>query len=180
MRAWFQPDDLLRSSDACGYVGRISDCAMAACRRLLASSIVHRARHRLQYFVYSLLRLPRLFATARAARRVKRLSNQRDQSRESEDSRFRPCPSSGGLRRSWTRRTRCGPSAAPPSPNSTPSPNPSSSTCSATRRRIRRVADIRIWLIVADIRGGANLEPDDVSRLAFRFAKVLSSLGRIA
>ncbi len=43
-----------------------------------------------------------------------------------------------GLRRSWTRRTRCGPSAAPPSPNSTPSPNPSSSTCSATPPRTRR------------------------------------------
>ena len=49
-----------------------------------------------------------------------------------------PLPISGGLRRSWTRRRRCGPSAAPPSPNSTPSPNPSSSTCSATPPRIRK------------------------------------------
>ena len=46
--------------------------------------------------------------------------------------------SSGGLRRCWTGRRRCGPSAAPPSPNSTPSPNPSSSTSSAIRSRISR------------------------------------------
>jgi hypothetical protein len=44
---------------------------------------------------------------------------------------FHLCPNSGGLRRFWTRRTNCGPSAAPPSPSSTASPNPSSSTCSA-------------------------------------------------
>ena len=37
------------------------------------------------------------------------------------------------MRTSWTRRTRCGPGAGPPSPNSTPSPNPFSSTCSGTR-----------------------------------------------
>ena len=58
-------------------------------------------------------------------------------------SRCHPSPSSGGLRRSWTKRTRCGPSAAPPSPNSTPSPNPSSSTCSATPPRIRRGGRMR-------------------------------------
>ena len=49
-----------------------------------------------------------------------------------------PERSSGGLRRYWTGRRHCGPSAAPLSPNSTPSPNPSSSTCSATPPRIRR------------------------------------------
>ena len=48
--------------------------------------------------------------------------------------------SSGGLRRCWTERRRCGPSAAPPSPNSTPSPNPSSSTSSATRHESKGVA----------------------------------------
>ena len=51
------------------------------------------------------------------------------------DSPATACRSSGGLRRCWTGRRRCGPSAAPPSPNSTPSPNPSSSTSSATPRR---------------------------------------------
>ena len=65
--------------------------------------------------------------------------------RRARDSRCHPSPSSGGLRRSWTRRTRCGPSAAPPSPNSTPSPNPSSSTCSATPPRIRRGGQCEHW-----------------------------------
>ncbi len=75
------------------------------------------------------------------ARRCRQSSNPliiRAIARWNRSSRSHPSPSSGGLRRSWTRRTRCGPSAAPPSPNSTPSPNPSSSTCSATPPRIRR------------------------------------------
>ncbi|MBI2288822.1 MAG: SAM-dependent DNA methyltransferase [Betaproteobacteria bacterium] len=42
-----------------------------------------------------------------------------------------PWRSSGGSRNCWTGRRHCGPSAGPPSPNSTPSPKPSSSTCSA-------------------------------------------------
>ena len=48
--------------------------------------------------------------------------------------------SNGGLRRSWTGRRRSGPSAAPPSPNSTPSPKPSSLTSSATRAKSQRMA----------------------------------------
>ena len=44
----------------------------------------------------------------------------------------RPSTSRSGLRGFWMRRTPCGPSAARPSPSSTPSSNPPSSTCSAT------------------------------------------------
>ena len=44
----------------------------------------------------------------------------------------RRSPSRSGLRGFWMRRTPCGPSAARPSPSSTPSSNPPSSTCSAT------------------------------------------------
>ena len=43
-----------------------------------------------------------------------------------------PSTSRSGLRGFWMRRTPCGPSAARPSPSSTPSSNPPSSTCSAT------------------------------------------------
>ena len=49
----------------------------------------------------------------------------------------RPSPSRSGLRGFWMRRTPCGPSAASPSPSSTPSSNPPSSTCSATPSPIR-------------------------------------------
>ena len=62
-------------------------------------------------------------------------TTQQHSSRHSSKNYKFPCRrwrSSGGLRRCWTGRRRCGPSAAPPSPNSTPSPNPSSSTSSAT------------------------------------------------
>ena len=66
------------------------------------------------------------------------ISISRAQSLTSSKSPCRRWRSSGGLRRCWTGRRRCGPSAAPPSPNSTPSPNPSSSTSSATRFPIRK------------------------------------------
>ena len=49
----------------------------------------------------------------------------------------RPSTSRSGLRGFWMRRTPCGPSAARPSPSSTPSSNPPSSTCSATPSPIR-------------------------------------------
>ena len=62
--------------------------------------------------------------------------------------------SSGGLRRCWTGRRRCGPSAAPPSPNSTPSPNPSSSTSSATQPRINAALLIRRWKLIECSRFG--------------------------
>ena len=76
-------------------------------------------------------------STTRA--RARPCSSQRVEAFDSTDgSLCRRSPSSGGSRRSWTRRRRCGPSAAPPSPSSTRSRNPSSSRCSATRRRIRR------------------------------------------
>ena len=48
-----------------------------------------------------------------------------------------PSKSRSGLRGFWMRRTPCGPSAARPSPSSTPSSNPPSSTCSATPSPIR-------------------------------------------
>ena len=47
-------------------------------------------------------------------------------------SRFHPCPSSAGSRTSWTRRMRCAPSAAPPSPSSIRSRRRFSSRCSGT------------------------------------------------
>ena len=54
-----------------------------------------------------------------------------------------PRLSRSGLRGFWMRRTRCGPSAAPPSLSSIFFSNPPSSTCSATRSRIRRGGTVR-------------------------------------
>ena len=62
----------------------------------------------------------------------------------SRRSRFRRSRSSGGLRRCWMLPMRSEPSAAGPSPNSTPSPKPSSSTCSATG-----CSDVRRWPSIA-------------------------------
>ena len=56
----------------------------------------------------------------------------------SDNSSCRRWRSSGGLRRCWTGRRRCGPSVAPPSRSSTLSPNPSSSTSSVIRPPIRK------------------------------------------
>ena len=80
----------------------------------------------------------------------------------SESSKLPSCRrwrSSGGLRRCWTGRRRCGPSAAPPSPNSTPSPNPSSSTSSATQPPIRKDWPTTAWQIYARLRHGVHHEP---------------------
>ena len=62
--------------------------------------------------------------------------------------------SSGGLRMCWIGRRRCGPSAAPPSPNSTPSPNPSSSTSLATPPPIRNSWPVSPVGEFADVQGG--------------------------
>ena len=96
--------------------------------------------------------------------------------------------SSGGLRRCWTGRRRCGPSAAPPSPNSTPSPNPSSSTSSATlpltRKAGRASQSARSHASSRDGPFGSNLNERALHRNrrcrnpTFRISRVGESRGR--
>ena len=136
-----RPGDVLHRAERLDVVGKCCHADSTAMRRLRGVHACAAARAETSTRSYSVPLLDRTLRHVPSCRRSTDATlphHQRRRFLKRSMSRSHPSPSSGGLRRSWTRRTRCGPSAAPPSPNSTPSPNPSSSTCSATPPRIRR------------------------------------------
>ena len=79
-----------------------------------------------------------------------------------------PSPSRSGSRRSWMRRTPCGPSDASHSSSSTPSFSPPSSRCSGMENEIRWggswPTDTIGDLVKRRASGGASLKPERYSR----------------